>query len=182
MKATSGFLEIIFILVIMAASIPFLRILIYTMDQSEYEYLMDKTLNGNTSLEYIIEVDPETGNDVLVPNYTTTKKYQFQEIIVSLFTFDEYSPKSNKIRIAELENGVVRITKEIDLTDFLNYRDKEDLLDYWMKFDPKLEDYKTNADTGLPWDFYLLEYSSTHNCWIYTAQVEDVYGRYFYVG
>ena len=183
MKATTGFMELVFILVIMAASIPFLRILIYTMNESQYEYLTDKTLNANTSIEYVIEEDSDTGKKVLVPNFKYTKKYQFQDIIAALFMFDEYAPKSNLIRLAEKENGTVHImSTPLDLTDYLNFRDKEDLMSFWYTMNPKLVDYKTNSEDGSEWDFYLLEYSSTYDCWVFTAQKNTSPADYFHIG
>lgn len=143
MKGANGMFEIIYIVVLMLASVPLIIILQLVIKNSEMEYLKDKTvIKVSNVIDYT--VDPATGDYVM--NYRGNCALNPAQTYIMFYVFDQYGLDTGRVYIPDNPDAITD-THEFDFLERSYQLNRDRTFKTWIS-DPYLVNLITEVSPG----------------------------------
>lgn len=167
MKASGGFIELVLTLSMMTASVPLLLLLISILNNSNINFINDKSTTGlESAIEYKTVTDSDTGALISVPTIDGQIPLEYADVLLSYLIYDEYAPENNKVAVYNSD--------PIDMTTLDNTVRKFDYFSsrYYNTSNPlnlNLSAYKTRVGN------WYMHWDQNKNCWRLTQNYKTIW-------
>lgn len=165
MKGANGIFEIVFIVVLMLASVPLIMLLVMTINNSKMNYLDDKTaIEVSNVIDYTVD-----GSGHYVMNYRGNAELNLAQTVLMLSHFDQYGAALDTTGVYTKDSAGNDVV--YDITDRVNSLNRDMFYRDLFTTNPQ----SVGVATILSDPSHYLYYDSTTGKWLITTDNISIY-------